>query len=390
MKDIATAHGTLELPAFFPDATRAVVRATDSRDLAACGVQGLMANGLHLAAAPGLTLIRALGGLHRFMGWDRPIATDSGGFQLFSMAGARGSGGRVRLAGVSDRGVVLAVAGRGRTQRLTPEKSIEQQWRLGADLLFCLDQCPPPQASPAVERESVQRTLAWARRCKQAFTELCRSSGSGSGPTPGWGGGPGAGPEPGSRSAPLASERPLLFAVVQGGGDRELRRECALELAEIGFDGYGFGGWPVDDEGRLLELVGYVAELLPPGSLLHGLGIGKPETLVGAWRAGYQLFDCVIPTRDGRHGRLFAFRERPQSARLEGKEFYREIGIAAERHARERGPVEPECPCPLCAQYSAAYLHHLFKVRDAAGARLATLHNLTFYARLMRRLRELA
>jgi len=377
MRAIATAHGRLELPAFFPDATRAVVRAADSRDLVACGVQGLMANGFHLATAPGLTLIRALGGLHHFMGWQRPIATDSGGFQLFSLAGRRGSAGRTRLVSVSDQGVVIAMAGRGRTQRLSPEKSIAHQWRLGADLLFCLDQCPPPQASPAIERESVQRTLVWARRCKQAFGELCRSA-----PRE-------AARDVGLRPAEDAGGRPLLLAVVQGGSDRELRRECALELAEIGFDGFGFGGWPVDDEGRLLDLVSYVASLLPPGSLLHGLGIGKPDTLVGAWRAGYQLFDCVIPTRDGRHGRLFVFRESEASPRLAGKDFYREVGITAERYARERNPVEPGCPCPLCTQYSAAYLHHLFKIRDAAGARLATLHNLTFYARLMTRLREL-
>jgi queuine tRNA-ribosyltransferase len=369
MNAIATTHGTLHLPAFFPDATRGVVRATDSHDLLTCGIQGLMANALHLASIPGLTLIRAQGGLHRFMGWDRPIATDSGGFQLFSMAAPRGAAGHARLVSLSDEGVVLEVAGRGRTRRLSPEKSIQQQWRLGADLLFCLDQCPPPHASGAIERESVQRTLAWAGRCKRAFTELCGSCDRSSGEN--------------------AGARPLLFAVVQGGGDRGLRRECALELATIGFDGYGFGGWPVDDEGRLLDLVAYVAGLLPSGSLLHGLGIGKPDTLVGAWRAGYQLFDCVIPTRDGRHGRLFVFRESAESARIEGKDFYREIGIESERYARERRPVEPECSCPLCAQYSAAYLHHLFKVHDAAAARLATLHNLTFYVRLMKRLREL-
>lgn len=368
MQSIETLHGALVLPAFLPDATRAVVRAVDAGDLHACGVQGLMVNALHLAARPGLTLITSLGGVHRFMGWDGPVASDSGGFQLFSMTGARPSAGAARLVSVNDRGAVLALPGRGRTTRLTPEKSIEQQWRLGADLLFCLDQCPPPQASTAVERESVRRTLAWARRCKQAFTTLCAAAGLA---------GVDAGP------------RPRLLAVVQGGGDPELRRTCAQELAAIGFDGYGFGGWPVDDAGRLLDLVGYVADLLPPGSLLHGLGIGKPDTLVGAWRAGYRLFDCVIPTRDGRHGRLYCFREEPELSALAGREFYGEIGIATERYARERRPVESGCPCPLCTRYTAAYLHHLFNIRDAAGARLATLHNLTFYTRLIGRLREM-
>ncbi len=370
MHTIETPHGALPLPAFLPDATRAVVRAADAADLQACEVQGLMVNALHLAARPGLTLIAALGGVHRFMGWDGPIASDSGGFQLFSMMGTRPGAGSARLVSVTDRGAVVAVAGRARTMRLTPERSIEQQWHLGADLLFCLDQCPPPQASGAVERESVRRTLVWARRCKQVFATLCAA----------------AGLPPGGALAP----RPRLFAIVQGGADRELRRECALELAAIGFDGYGFGGWPVDDAGRLLDLVGYVAAQLPPGSLLHGLGIGKPDTLVNAWRAGYRLFDCVIPTRDGRHGRLYYFREEPERSSLEGRDFYGEIGIGAERYAREHRPVDPSCRCPLCARYSTAYLHHLFAIRDAAGARLATLHNLTFYTRLIGRLRGMA
>lgn len=385
-----TPHGALALPVFLPDATRAVVRAVGSDDLTACGIEALMVNALHLAASPGPTLVAAMGGIHRFMGWTGVVASDSGGFQAWSLAAGEGGGisapgGRVSRAGaggrpgtrarMSDEGIVLQAPGRARATLLTPEKSIAQQLRLGADILFCLDHCTHPAAPEALQRQSVERTVAWARRCRAAFDRALEEGARTRARA--------AAAEPGAERA-----RPLLFAVVQGGNDRDLRRACLEQLVAIGFDGYGFGGWPVGERGELLEMVALVAAELPPESLKHGLGIGKPDTLVAAWRAGYQLFDCVIPTRDARHGRLFRFREDPGASALEGRAFYEEVAIAHERFARCREPLEPDCPCPLCRLHPAAYLHHLFRVRDAAGSRLATLHNLTFYSRLQRVLRE--
>lgn len=353
MRAIETGHGQLRLPAFMPDATRAVVRGVSADDLIAVGVDALMVNALHLAGTPGISLVAAAGGVHRFMGWTGPIASDSGGFQALSLQPV-----------VTDAGIAVQLPGRARSQLLTPEKSIRAQLRLGSDILFCLDQCTHPQQPPTAQRESVARTVAWARRCRTALDRELETK--------------------------PRDVRPLLFAVVQGGADRELRRVCIEQLLEIGFDGYGFGGWPVDESGALLDMVAYVGELLPRESLKHGLGIGKPQTLVEAWRAGYQLFDCVIPTRDGRHGRLYRFREDPRTGELHGRADFEEVAITNTRFTRCMTPLEPDCPCPLCRRYPAAYLQHLFRIRDAAGPRLATLHNLAFYARLIGALRERA
>jgi queuine tRNA-ribosyltransferase len=388
MNTLGTTHGRLDLPAFLPDATRAVARGLTASDLRACGIQGLMVNALHLAGSPGTSLIRAAGGVHRFMGWPGVIASDSGGFQAYSMLAGKPAGDvRGGVRGVSDEGIVLRLPGRARTELLTPEKSIRQQLRLGADILFCLDQCTHPLAPAEIQHESVRRTIAWARRCRATLDETWETASARAArdtrareEMEGPGHGRHAETEP--APSPIPS-RPLLFAVVQGGNDRALRRACCEELAGIGFDGYGFGGWPVDERGELLEMVAFIAQQLPPGSHMHGLGIGKPDTLVAAWRAGYQLFDCVIPTRDGRHGRLFRFREDPAASHLEGRTFYDEIAISDARFVRRMTPVEPGCRCPLCDHHPASYLHHLFRIRDTAGPRLATMHNLVFYARLI-------
>lgn len=344
--------GTLELPAFLPDATRAVVRAVDSADLEAVGVSALMVNTLHVASKPGLSVIKAAGGLHEFMGWRGPLATDSGGFQIFSLLAAG-------LATVSAKGFSYRPARGAETERLTPESCIHKQLRAGSDLLFCLDHCTGPDASAQELRESVDNTVRWARECRAAF----------------------------DRAVEGRPARPLLFAVIQGGGDLGLRRECAQRLLEIGFDGFGFGGWPLE-HGRLSEMVAATAQLLPPGTPLHGLGIGKPENLVAAFRAGYRTFDCVIPTRDARHGRLFAFAGPPAGIDLDAPGFYSPLSLESSRLRRQAGPLEPGCDCPCCRRYSAAYLHHLHAIGDAAAARLATLHNLRFYTRLVEALRR--
>lgn len=363
MNELRTAHGVLMLPAFLPDATRAVARTVDSRDLEGIGVKALMVNVLHLSSRPGASVVSSLGGVHRFMGWQGVVASDSGGYQVYSLASRSGGTGSV-----SERGFTYRLAGGGRKETLTPEQCTRKQLRLGADIMFCLDYCTHPDAPADIQRESVDRTVAWARRCKDEFRE---------------------------RSVSLSSS-PLLFAVVQGGPDRDLRKRCAEELLEIGFDGYAYGGWPVDSKGRLVDAVEYVRELVPRDLPLHALGIGKPESVVRCAALGYDLFDCTLPTRDARHGRLyvsidgFASVGPDGGGSSKGGRFYDCLRILDEGHRRDGRPLEEGCDCPACCSYSRAYLRHLFEIRDPAGQRLATLHNLRFYARLMERLRSQA
>jgi queuine tRNA-ribosyltransferase len=347
MDALRTAHGDLPLPAFLPDATRGVVRSVDAEDLRAVGVPALMVNALHLSQRPGTSAIRRLGGVHRFMDWDRPVFSDSGGFQVYSLGVAS-----PELVRVSRRGFAWRRKKGGRRRLLTPEKCIQRQFDLGADVMFCLDLCTHPDQPDALQREAVARTVDWARRSRAEFDRRLER----------W---------------PDGRLRPLLFAVVQGGASLELRRECSARLVEIGFDGYGFGGWPVDAEGRLVEMVEVVAGLLPPDAPKHALGIATPGNVARAWRAGYGVFDCALPTRDARHGRLMI--------REDGRDRY--LYVRDRERLLEDRPVEEGCDCATCRRFSRAYLHHLFRVGDAAAPRLAPIHNLRFYVRLMERLR---
>jgi len=358
---IGTAHGGLELPAFLPDATRAVVRAVDSRDLEVCGVAGLVVNTFHLMTRPGAGLIKHMGGVHRFMGWGRPIASDSGGFQLMSMIRSNS-----RYGTISERGIHFTNFDRGGGKvKFTPERSIRVQFDLGADIMICLDDCPSPEASAAENAESVRRTVLWARRCRAEFDRLL---------------------EVRDRAG---EDRPLLLGVIQGGYDRQLRADCAGELLELGFDGYGFGGWPLDPEGNLAEeIVSYTAGLMPDGQPRFALGVGKPENVVRGFQMGYNIFDCVLPTRDARRGRLYVFAapSLDEVSVFDGQ-FYRFLYVRDNQHKREGGPVSTACDCHCCRNYSLGYLHHLFEIRDTLAYRLATMHNLRFYAQLMSRLK---
>ena len=354
---IETPHGGLKFPVFLPDATRGVIRTLDTRDLSECGIEALMVNAMHLQNHPGVTVISSLGGIHSFMDWKGPVASDSGGFQIFSLMHRGSSEGAV-----SQHGFSFSLGNEKRRRKLTPETSIHRQLRLGSDILFCLDHCTHPDSDNTVQRESVNNTVRWAKMCKEAFEKIVKN---------------------------LDGGRPLLFAVVQGGESRELRRECAERLFEIGFDGYGYGGWPVDAEGRLLPSVEYTAQLIPSGVPKHALGIGKPETLVEAFRIGYELFDCVIPTRDARHRRLYVFPQDPLTVDLGVPKFYVNVYMEDEKHARGGRPVSETCDCACCSHYTRAYLHHLFKIGDPLASRLATIHNLRFYVRLIERLRKM-
>ena len=345
---------------FLPDATRAVVRTIDSTDLASCRVEGLMVNTLHLSTHPGVSVIASFGGIHRFMAWSGPCASDSGGFQVFSLVHSSS-----KLGNVSSHGFAYRSTKGQPTRRLTPQSCIQKQFKIGADIMFCLDHCTHPNAGAQSQRESVENTILWAEKCREEFGHNLETHGfAGDG------------------------NRPLLFAVVQGGESRELRKRCAEELLHIGFDGFGFGGWPIADSGRMVDTVGYVADLLPKTYPLHALGIGKPENLIRAFDLGNCIFDTVLPTRDARHMRVFIFPDSADGLRLDDPHFYECLYLNDRKHVRDQGPIEAGCDCSCCRTYSRAYVHHLFKIGDSSAHRLATIHNLRFYTRLVQMLRE--
>jgi queuine tRNA-ribosyltransferase len=350
--ELTTRRGSLPLPAFVPDATRAAVRSVPTSMLPAAGVEALLVSTAHLATQPGTSVVSSLGGVHEFMGFNGPIVSDSGGFQVFSLLSS-GQG----LASVSDAGLSYRFSPKQRHRQLTPESCVETQLRLGADIIYCLDYCTHPSAPAAEQDRSVGLTLRWAARCRAAFDRL-------------------------TADVP-AGRRPLLFAVVQGGADAARRAHCAQELAAIGFDGYGFGGYPVVD-GRLVDEVAQVAELAPPGAPLHGLGIGTPDSLVAAWRAGYGIFDCTLPTRNGRRGVVYTELDR---GALGERGFYRVARLGDEKWVRRRAPVDPDCDCQMCA-LPAGYVAHLFRLEESLAGTLASLHNLRFYSRLTQALRS--
>jgi queuine tRNA-ribosyltransferase len=333
-----------------------VVRTVDSQDLRRCGMPGLVVNAFHLASTPGVGLVKSQGGVHAFMDWDRPIITDSGGFQAMSMIREN-----ARYGTISDAGITYTnpEARRRKRLKLTPEKCIQIQFDLGADIMICLDDCPRPDADRQGVADAVRRTVLWARRCKDEYDRQLDNRG-------------------------LDGERrPLLFGIIQGGYDPSMRQRCAEALWPMAFDGYGFGGWPLDLEGNLAEeTLAHTASLMPDHLPKYALGVGSPANLVSCWRMGYQLFDCVLPTRDARHQRLYC--EDPEA----GPHGYAFLYIQDDVHKRDSRPLSEHCDCPCCSHYSRSYLHHLFQIRDGLAQRLATIHNLRFYARLMERLQN--
>jgi queuine tRNA-ribosyltransferase len=354
---LSTRRGTLAVPTFLPDATRAGVRGVTSEDLRAVGIEAVVANAFHLLRRPGARVVQAAGGLHRFMDWSGPILTDSGGFQVWSLIRQDPARGVIR-----DNEVIFREPETGERWNLTPERVIGLQFQLGSDVVVCLDDCTDADAPEAEQERSVERTVRWARRCREEFDR---------------------------RAGQRGGDVPRIFAVVQGGGVESLRRQCAAALADIGFDGYGFGGWPIAADGSLLaEPMRWVTESLPREAPRHALGVGRPDHLVTAFELGYSMFDSALPTRDARHGRLYAFRRGWASRRpAAGDAFYRAVRIHDQPYRVDHGPIEEGCDCPVCVRHSAAYLHHLFKVGDGSAERLATLHNLRFYVRLFALLR---
>jgi queuine tRNA-ribosyltransferase len=336
------------------------VRTADPDDLRAIGIPGIVVNTFHLMRTPGTRLIKQAGGVHRFMGWDGPVLSDSGGFQVYSLIRQNPNSGVIR-----PNEVIFREAGSGEKWTLTPERCIQSQFQLGSDIVMCLDDCTSAADPPEEQARSVERTVRWARRCRVEFDKLVAGLSRG-------------------------QTRPLLFAVVQGGASERLRRECAAALVDIGFDGFGFGGWPIEADGSLLiELLQMVAEATPVGLPRHALGVGRPDHVVRAFALGYTMFDCSLPTRDARHHRLYTFLPgHDRGPFVPGRPFYENIYAHDQEHANDFGPVDPTCDCLLCRRHSRAYLRHLFRVEDVTAERLATLHNLRFYVRLLEGLRR--
>lgn len=357
--DLHLNHGRLRLPAFLPDATFGVVRTADARDLREARVEALVMNVFHLMQRPGTSTVLALGGLHRMAAWDGPIVTDSGGFQAYSLIRQQPGAGRL-----TDEGLSFRPEGAERSFKLTPEKSIQLQLAYGADVVMCLDDCTHVDAPADEQRAAVARTIRWARRCRAEFDRQVQQR-------------------------RMGDARPLLFAVIQGGGDLDLRRECAEALLEMGFDGFGFGGWPLDAQGNLLyDLLQAAREFVPPHLPMHALGVGHPQSVVACARMGYQLFDSALPTRDARSGRLYAFTADPATPgfRLVGQ-WFDVLHIADKKFIKAARPVSPGCDCHTCRHYTLGYLHHLHKTGETLFLRLATIHNLRFMTRLMELLR---
>lgn len=329
---IRTPHGDIDTPAFMPVGTRGAVKGLAPEQIAETGTQVLLANTYHLMLRPGAPVVARLGGLHRFMNWAGPILTDSGGFQVFSLA---------ELRRLDDDGVEFRSHIDGALLRLTPESSIEAQNLLGADIIMAFDECPPLPAEAGALRAAVRRTVAWARR---------------------------------SRAAHARPETQALYGIVQGGLDRGLRRECLEQLVEIGFEGYALGGLsvgePPPEMWAFLEVFG---PELPSTHPRYLMGVGMPADLVNAVAAGMDQFDCVLPTRNGRKGYAFT-----------------SAGTLRLRNARHRladEPLDSACTCRTCRGYSRGYLRHLFMSGEVLGGTLVSLHNICFFQGLMRQMR---
>jgi queuine tRNA-ribosyltransferase len=350
-------HGQIDLPIYMPDATLGVVRSLDATDLSACRVQALVMNTFHLMQKPGSSTIQALGGLHNMSAWSRPIITDSGGFQAYSLIQQN-----AKFGTLDEDGITFKPEGAERKFHLTPEKAVQLQMSYGADIIMCLDYCTHVDAPYAVQEESVRRTITWARRCKDEFVRLLKQK-----RTP-------------------AEQRPLLFGVIQGGAEKELRQRCAEALLEIGFDGFGYGGWPLDGQGKLLtDIIAYTRELIPRTFPMHALGIGHPDNIIACTQLGYGIFDCAMPTRDARHARMYVLANKGASSM---ERWFSYLYINDDKHIKSDEPISRACDCLTCTHYSRGYMRHLFKVGDSLFFRLATIHNVRFMTMLTQRLRE--
>jgi queuine tRNA-ribosyltransferase/7-cyano-7-deazaguanine tRNA-ribosyltransferase len=365
---LETPHGVIQTPAFVPVGTQATVKTLDPRDLKDVKAQAVLANTYHLYLRPGSKLVAKAGGLHTFMNWDRPIMTDSGGFQVFSLGwglehgvskisnifpgeSTKGPGeSKTKLATVDERGVTFRSHLDGSRHRLTPEKSLKIQQELGADLIFAFDECTSPLHDEAYTTRSLERTHRWAERSLQAWTNRRRQA---------------------------------LFGIVQGGAYEGLRHQSAEFIDSLPFPAVAIGGSLGKTKADMHRILDWTIPHLAPEKPRHLLGIGEVVDLFQAVARGIDLFDCVAPTRMARNGTVYL---RPESGGTLKKQF--RLNVSAAKHKSDLGPIDPACDCPTCAHYSRAYLRHLFNARESLGMRLATIHNVRFMLRLSEEIRQ--
>jgi queuine tRNA-ribosyltransferase len=345
---LKTGHGLIETPAFMPVGTQGSVKAVSSRELRELNTQIVLGNTYHLFVRPGLHVIRHFGGLHRFMNWDGPILTDSGGYQIFSLA---------KLRKITEEGVHFQNHVDGTPAFISPEIAMEIQAALGSDIAMVLDECPPWPCDYDYAARSMEMTARWAARCKrsvEAGVSPARSNNA--------------------ADAAAATADQLLFGIVQGATFPELRKQSALAAVEIGFDGYAIGGVSVGEpEEEMMRAVESSASFLPENKPRYAMGLGTPPQLLELIARGMDMFDCVLPTRLARNGTAFAA---TGALNLKNAEF-----------ARDKNPIEQGCACPACQEYTRGYIRHLIKAEEILGLRLITLHNLHFYLDLMRQAR---
>ncbi|MGB7987787.1 MAG: tRNA guanosine(34) transglycosylase Tgt [Candidatus Methylophosphatis roskildensis] len=331
---LTLAHGTVDTPAFMPVGTYGTVKAMTPRDIRETGSQIVLGNTFHLWLRPGPQVIGKFGGLHRFMGWNGPILTDSGGFQVFSLGALRR---------ISEDGVAFASPVNGDRLFLTPEESMRIQTVLDSDIAMIFDDCTPFPASHAEAADSMRLSLRWARRSRDEFDRLGNDN--------------------------------ALFGIVQGGMYEDLRDESLAGLVDIGFDGHAIGGLSVGEpKADMARILAHTAPRLPADKPRYLMGVGTPEDIVQAVAAGIDMFDCVMPTRNARNGWLFTR--------------FGDLKIRNAKHKDDPRPLDETCACYTCRNFSRAYLHHLSRVKEILGAQLATIHNLHYYQQLMRELRE--
>jgi queuine tRNA-ribosyltransferase len=334
---IAMQRGEIRTPAFMPVGTAATVKAMRPEEVRASGADIILGNTYHLMLRPGAERVAKLGGLHRFMGWDRPILTDSGGYQVMSLS---------ELTKVTEEGVSFASHLDGSRHMLSPERSIEVQRLLDSDIVMQFDQLVPTTSSLEAQREAMERSIRWAKRSREEFDR---------------------GKEHAGRAA--------IFGIQQGALDEKLRRASAEALIDIGFDGYAVGGLAVGEgQEAMLGCLDFAVDMLPSNKPRYLMGVGKPDDIVEAVERGIDMFDCVLPTRSGRTGQAFT---------ADGP-----LNLRNARFAEDTDPIEPGCPCPACTTFERAYVHHLVKSSEILGAMLMTQHNLWFYQRVMQGLRD--
>ncbi len=358
-KCFKTINNNLPLPVFFPDATRGVVKTLDQKDIESTKTPGILVNTYHLYRELGGAVIKKFGGIRNFMNWRGAVISDSGGFQVMTLAKNHENKGKI-----TDEGVTFKLQG-SKKIKLTPEESIRFQMLLKPDMAVVLDDFTPPKVSYDEAKETVERTILWAKRSKEEFERIC------------------------DKEKLEKDKRPYILGVVQGGDYLDLRKECTQRLTEIGFDGLGYGGWPITDQGIFnYDVAKVIAENSPENYFLYGLGVGKPQEIVNCTKLGFNIFDCVLPTRDARHKRLYVYNaESIDKINLEDEKFYSYFVPDKEKYYSDRGPVSPACDCLLCKNCSRAYLAHLFRIEELTALRLATIHNLRFYSILMEKLK---